>query len=42
LALRLIFAWEFWEAGLTKLNGENWFAEIPWADWQKDSHFRST
>ncbi len=35
LALRLILAWEFWESGLTKLNGENWFAEIPWADWQK-------
>lgn len=35
LALRLILAWEFWESGLTKLHGENWFAEIPWADWQK-------
>lgn len=35
LALRLILAWEFWEAGITKLNGENWFAQIPWADWQK-------
>ncbi len=35
LALRLILAWEFWESGLTKLRGENWFAEIPWADWQK-------
>ncbi len=35
LALRLILAWEFWEAGLTKLNGQNWFADIPWADWQK-------
>ncbi|MGB7452531.1 MAG: DoxX family protein [Lysobacterales bacterium] len=34
LALRLILAWEFWESGLTKLRGENWFAEIPWADWQ--------
>jgi len=34
LALRLILAWEFWEAGLTKLNGENWFNEVPWADWQ--------
>ena len=39
LALRLILAWEFWEAGLTKLNGENWFAEIPWADWQKGFPF---
>jgi putative oxidoreductase len=35
LALRLILAWEFLESGLTKLRGENWFAEIPWADWQK-------
>lgn len=35
LALRLILAWEFWEAGLTKLRGENWFAQIPWAEWQK-------
>lgn len=35
LALRVILAWEFWEAGITKLNGENWFADIPWADWQK-------
>jgi putative oxidoreductase len=35
LALRLILFWEFWESGLTKLRGVNWFAEIPWADWQK-------
>jgi putative oxidoreductase len=35
LALRLILAWEFWEAGITKLNGSNWFADIPWSDWQK-------
>jgi putative oxidoreductase len=35
LLLRLIMFWEFWEAGLSKLNGNNWFAEIPWADWQK-------
>lgn len=35
LALRIILAWEFWESGLTKLRGENWFAEIPWAGWQK-------
>ena len=34
LALRLIMFWEFWEAGSTKLRGENWFADIPWADWQ--------
>lgn len=35
LALRLIMFWEFWEAGTTKLRGNNWFADIPWADWQK-------
>ena len=35
LALRLIMAWEFLEAGLSKLRGENWFAQIPWEDWQK-------
>jgi putative oxidoreductase len=35
LLLRLILFWEFWEAGLTKLRGDNWFADIPWADWQK-------
>jgi putative oxidoreductase len=35
LALRLIIFWEFWEAGMTKLRGSNWFAEIPWASWQK-------
>lgn len=35
LALRLILGWEFWEAGMTKLHGQNWFADIPWADWQK-------
>ncbi len=34
LALRLILFWEFWEAGTKKLHGENWFSEIPWADWQ--------
>jgi putative oxidoreductase len=34
LALRLILSWEFWESGITKLRGSNWFAEIPWADWQ--------
>lgn len=28
LALRLLLAWEFWEAGLGKLQGENWFAHI--------------
>ncbi|MBT8048152.1 MAG: DoxX family protein [Xanthomonadales bacterium] len=35
LVLRLIMFWEFWESGITKLRGENWFAEIPWADWQR-------
>ena len=35
LVLRLIMFWEYWESGIKKLGGENWFAEIPWADWQK-------
>ena len=35
LGLRLILFWEFWEAGISKYRGENWFADIPWADWQK-------
>ena len=35
LALRAILAWEFWESGITKLRGSNWFADIPWAEWQK-------
>ena len=34
LALRLILAWEFWEAGIGKFRGTNWFGDIPWADWQ--------
>jgi putative oxidoreductase len=34
LALRLVLFWEFWEAGTKKLRGENWFADIPWTDWQ--------
>lgn len=34
LALRLIMFWEFWEAGIGKFRGQNWFADIPWADWQ--------
>jgi putative oxidoreductase len=34
-ALRAILFWEFWESGITKYRGENWFADIPWADWQK-------
>jgi putative oxidoreductase len=28
LILRLIMAWEFWESGLEKYTGENWFATI--------------
>ena len=39
LALRLILAWEFWESGITKLRGTNWFADIPWSDWQKGFPF---
>lgn len=38
-ALRLIMFWEFWESGVTKLQGKNWFADIPWADWQKGFPF---
>lgn len=28
LVLRLFLAWEFWESGIEKLNGENWFTDI--------------
>lgn len=42
LALRLILSWEFWESGVTKLHGENWFAQIPWVDWQKGFPFPFT
>ncbi|MFY2764231.1 DoxX family protein [Arenimonas sp. MALMAid1274] len=28
LGLRLILAWEFWEAGIEKFRGENWFSGI--------------
>jgi putative oxidoreductase len=28
LPLRLILAWEFWEAGVEKLGGENWFDSV--------------
>ena len=28
LPLRLLVAWEFWESGVEKYNGENWFAQI--------------
>jgi putative oxidoreductase len=34
LALRAILFWEFWEAGIGKFHGTNWFGDIPWADWQ--------
>ena len=34
LALRTILFWEFWEAGVSKYGGTNWFASIPYADWQ--------
>jgi putative oxidoreductase len=28
LGLRVLLAWEFWESGLEKFHGENWFADI--------------
>lgn len=28
LGLRLLLAYEFWESGIEKLNGANWFAEL--------------
>ena len=28
LPLRLLLAWEFWESGVEKYNGENWFSQI--------------
>lgn len=28
LAVRALLAWEFWESGLAKLHGENWFGTI--------------
>jgi putative oxidoreductase len=28
LILRLIMFWEFWESGITKYNGKNWFSNI--------------
>lgn len=34
LLLRLIMFWEFWNAGAKKLAGNNWFADIPWSEWQ--------
>ena len=35
----MILALEFFEAGLKKLRGENWFGDIPWLDWQKGFPF---
>ena len=28
LGLRLLLAWEFWESGIEKYRGENWFTDI--------------
>jgi putative oxidoreductase len=28
LPLRLLLAWEFWESGIVKLQGENWFGDV--------------
>lgn len=28
LALRLFLAWEFWESGVEKFRGDNWFADV--------------
>jgi putative oxidoreductase len=28
MGLRLLLAWEFWESGVEKFNGDNWFADI--------------
>ena len=28
LAVRVLLAWEFWEAGIEKFNGANWFSAI--------------
>jgi len=28
LGLRLLLAWEFWESGVEKFKGDNWFADI--------------
>lgn len=35
LGLRLIMFWEFWESGVEKLRGNNWFGSIPTNDWVK-------
>src|SRR3546814_20314157 len=34
LGRRVTLAWEFWESGMEKFHGQNWFAELPWASWQ--------
>lgn len=28
LFIRLLLAWEFWESGITKLQGQNWFGDV--------------
>ena len=28
LGLRLLLAWEYWESGVAKFNGANWFAQV--------------
>ena len=28
LVMRIVMGWEFWESGLEKLRGDNWFADI--------------
>jgi putative oxidoreductase len=28
LVMRLVMGWEFWESGLEKYHGENWFADV--------------
>ncbi|WP_371325053.1 DoxX family protein [Dechloromonas sp. ZY10] len=51
LSLRLLLGWDFFESGLEKLHGENWFAEIQnqfpfpfnllpaWLSWQLATWF---
>ena len=28
LVMRIVMGWEFWESGLEKYNGQNWFADL--------------
>ncbi|MDX1460916.1 MAG: DoxX family protein [Xanthomonadales bacterium] len=35
LGLRLIMFWEYWESGVEKYTGNNWFQHIPTNDWVK-------